>query len=241
MTGKYGKHTAKGEIRFGVLPQTISLQIREPGSAITHFAGFILVLIGSGPLITRASLYGSSLTVISLLTFILSAALLYAASTAYHTIVADKKTTRIFKKIDHMMIPILIAGSYTPFCLITLRENGGHIVFAAIWGMALLSIILKAFWVTCPKWISSAVYLAMGWVCIFVIVPLAQHLPLAAFILLALGGIFYTVGAVIYAMKMKRFNEIHPYFGSHEIFHVFIMLGTLCHYLIMYGYMVYCS
>ena len=225
----------KEKTRFGVLPETISIKIREPGSAITHFLGLILIWIGAGPLLQRAMEHGSITTTLSMFVFILSASLLYVASTLYHSVVMDLKKTLIFRKIDHTMISVLIAGTYTPVCLTALKGQTGYILLGAIWLLALAGIVLKLFFVSWPKWISSVLYVVMGWLCAFALKPLFEVLPLSAFLWLLFGGIAYTLGAVIYAFKLKAFNEKHIYFGSHEIFHIFIMLGTFCHYMLLYN------
>ena len=225
----------KEKTRFGVLPETISIKIREPGSAITHFLGLILIWIGAGPLLQRAMEHGSITTTLSMFVFILSASLLYAASTLYHSVVMDLKKTLIFRKIDHTMISVLIAGTYTPVCLTALKGQTGYILLGAIWLLAPAGIVLKLFFVSWPKWISSVLYVVMGWLCAFALKPLFEVLPLSAFLWLLFGGIAYTLGAVIYAFKLKAFNEKHIYFGSHEIFHIFIMLGTFCHYMLLYN------
>lgn len=232
------KDTKLREItRYGVLPATISLQIREPGSALTHFAGLILMSIGAGPLLMRAKQSGSTFTLAGMIVFVVSCCLLYAASTTYHTVVLDEKKTTVFRKLDHMSISIMIAGTYTPICLTALRGKVGYILLALVWTLALGGVLLKLFWVTCPKWLSSVVYLAMGWLCVFAFPFLEKALTSEAFAWLAGGGIFYTVGAIIYAMHPKKFDARHIYFGSHEIFHVFIMLGTFCHYMLMYRFL----
>ena len=239
MTGTSVRTAGKNEIRFGRLPGTVALQIREPWSAITHFIGLILVMMGSGPLLMRARLLGGTRTVIAMGIFLFTCSALYAASSIYHTVVLDEEKTRIFRKLDHMMIPVMIAGTYTPVCMCVLNDGAGAPLLAAIWCMAIGGIILKALWITCPKWVSSAVYLGMGWLCLFALPSIWSHLPLPAFLWLLAGGILYSVGAVIYALKGKRFNEQHPNFGTHEIFHLFIMAGTFCHYVVMNGYVVY--
>ena len=230
MNSKYREKT-----RFGVLPGTISIAIREPGSAITHFIGLILLWIGAGPLIQRSIEHGVRITAFSMFVFVLSTTLLYAASTLYHSVVLDLKKTLIFRKIDHIMISVLIAGTYTPVCLTALKGKTGYFLLAAIWLLAVGGIILKILFVSCPKWLSSAIYLIMGWLCIFSLKPLFKALPLSGFLWLLFGGIAYTLGAIIYAFKLKAFNEKHIYFGSHEIFHIFIMIGTFCHYMLLFN------
>lgn len=225
--------------RYGVLPATVSFKIREPGSALTHFAGLILMSIGAGPLLMRARQYGSNQTFTGMIIFIVSCCLLYAASTTYHTVVLDEKKTTVFRKLDHMSISVMIAGTYTPICLTALRGKSGYILLAGIWTLALGGMLLKLFWVTCPKWLSSLVYLIMGWFCIFAFPLILKSLPTEAFGWLLAGGAFYTTGAIIYAMHPKKFDARHIYFGSHEIFHIFIMLGTFCHYMLMFRFLAY--
>ncbi len=222
--------------RFGRLPESIFIPIREPGSAFTHAIALMLTLIGAGPLLLKARICGSSATEASMGVFLISACLLYAASTAYHSVVGNKKMTERLRRIDHMSISILIAGTYTPICLTALKGRIGYALLAAIWILAVIGIIFKAVWYTCPRWISSLLYLVMGWLCMAALPAILHALPLGAFIWLLLGGVLYTAGAVIYALKLSRFNARHLYFGSHEIFHCFIMAGTLCHYVVMFGY-----
>ena len=162
--------------------------------------------------------------------------LLYGASATYHSLNLSGRPLRIFRKTDHMMIFILIAGSYTPICLTVLGGKLGYTLLAVIWGLALFGMILKACWITCPKWFSSVIYIAMGWACVAVFGPLLQVLPTAAFLWLLAGGIIYTIGGVIYALKLPLFNAKHEFFGSHEIFHLFVMAGSFCHFIFMYCY-----
>ena len=216
----------------------MQITIREPGSAITHFIAMMMALIAATPLMIKAALSSGSLGLPAMAVFILSMILLYGASTTYHTVNLTGKSLRFFKKLDHMMIFVLIAGTYTPVCLIILGGPLGYTLLALVWGIALIGIILKACWVTCPKWFSSLIYISMGWVCLGVFGTLWDALPHAAFLWLLAGGIFYTAGGVIYALKLPIFNGKHKYFGSHEIFHVFVMLGSICHFIFMYRYVI---
>ena len=214
------------------------LHPKEPGSAITHFIGMILVALAMFPLLSRTFLHSSRIgvSVFSMFIFCMSMFLLYTASTTYHTFELTKCINRRLKKCDHMMIFVMIAGSYTPVCLIVLDNRTGYLMCATVWGTALLGILFKALWVNCPKWVSSILYISMGWLCIFAMSQIMANLPTAAFALLFLGGIFYTVGGVIYALKLDGFNKRHKNFGTHEIFHVFVLLGSLCHYIVMYAF-----
>ena len=128
----------------------------------------------------------------------------------------------------------MIAGSYTPVCLIVLHNHIGYILCALVWSVAILGIILKGCWITCPKWLSSVLYIGMGWLCVLAFVPIFHALPRAGFGWLLAGGIIYTIGGVIYALKVPLFDSRHKNFGSHEIFHIFVMLGSACHFVVMY-------
>lgn len=210
------------------------LIIREPGSAITHYIGMLLSLFAAVPLLVKAKTCGNPDAYTAMEIFMLAMVLLYGASTLYHSLNVKDKFLKVFKKIDHMMIFVLIAGTYTPVCILILGGRMGTLLLAFIWGIAIGGMVLKACWVTCPKWFSSVIYIAMGWACIFVLPTLYQKLSAPAFLWLLAGGILYTVGGVVYALKLKGFNSIHKYFGSHEIFHLFVMGGSFCHFVVMY-------
>ena len=168
----------------------MQITVRDPGSALTHFIGMMMAVLASVPLLVKAAVSSGRLCFIAMAVFMCSMILLYAASTTYHTLNLGEKALKIFKKIDHMMIFVLIAGSYTPVCLITLGGHIGYTLLAVVWGIALFGIILKACWVTCPKWFSSLIYISMGWVCLGVFGTLWDVLPHAAFLWLLIGGVF---------------------------------------------------
>ena len=211
-------------------------KLKDPGSAITHFIGMLMAMFAATPLILRAMRAPDTVHVISLSIFIVSMILLYAASTTYHTFDLSERTNKILKKLDHCMIFVLIAGSYTPICLIGLHGRTGLMLLALVWSIAILGIIFKLCWVTCPKWVSSVLYIAMGWVCVLAFTQILNSLPAAAFNWLLAGGIIYTVGGIIYALKLPIFNAHLKYFGSHEIFHLFVMAGSICHFIMMFEY-----
>lgn len=214
----------------------MQITIREPGSALTHFIGMMMAVFAAMPLLIKAAISGGSATFGAMAVFMASMILLYGASATYHSVNLSGRSLKIFRKIDHMMIFVLIAGSYTPVCLITLGGELGYRLLALVWGIAIVGMLIKAFWVTCPKWFSSLIYISMGWVCVLVFGQLLNSLPAAAFLWLLAGGIIYTVGGVIYALKLPIFNAHHKYFGSHEIFHLFVMGGSICHFIFMYMY-----
>ena len=212
--------------------------IKEPGSAITHFIGMLMAIFAAVPLLIKAAHEPSRIYIISLAIYAASLILLYAASTTYHTFDISEKVNTILKKIDHMMISVLIAGSYTPVCLIVLKGRLGIILLSIVWAIAIAGILIKAFWVYCPKWVSSVLYIGMGWTCVLAFTQLLNNLSPAAFGWLLAGGIIYTVGGVIYALKLPLFNSRHKNFGSHEIFHLFVMAGSACHFVVMYAFLL---
>ena len=214
----------------------MQLTIREPGSAITHFIAMMMAVFASVPLLVKAGLDSGTRNFFAMAVFMGSMILLYAASATYHSVDLSGKELKIFKRIDHMMIFVLIAGSYTPVCLIILGGKLGYSLLALVWGIALIGMLIKAFWVTCPKWFSSVIYIAMGWVVVFAFGPLVHSLTTPAFLWLLAGGIIYTIGGIIYALKLPLFNSLHKTFGSHEIFHLFVMGGSVCHFIFMYCY-----
>lgn len=213
-------------------------RIKDPGSAITHFIGMVMAAIASVPLLIKAAHQPDSVYIIAMSVYAASLILLYAASTTYHTFDISERVNKLLKKIDHMMISILIAGSYTPVCLIALKGRLGVILLSIVWGIAIAGILIKAFWIFCPKWVSSVLYIGMGWTCVLAFTQLLTNLVPAAFGWLLAGGIIYTIGGVIYALKLPLFNSRHQSFGSHEIFHLFVMAGSACHFIVMYGYLL---
>ncbi|MFI3174292.1 MAG: hemolysin III family protein [Bacillota bacterium] len=203
--------------------------LREPMSAATHFLAFLLMIPTFVLLVAKGATFGSTQATIGYTVFGLSALLLYAASTIYHASTASNETNELLRRIDHMMIFVLIAGSYTPVCIVALEKSQGLTLLAVVWGVAATGILMKLFWWSAPRFISTLSYVMMGWLALFVFRPLVQAVGFSGISLLLLSGISYTVGAVIYATKKPNFN--FKYFGFHEIFHVFVMVGTAFHVL----------
>ena len=220
------------------MAEQLKEHIKDPGSAITHFIGMLMAIFAAIPLLLKAAREPSKSYIIAIAVYAASLILLYAASTTYHTFDKSRKVNTILKKIDHMMISVLIAGSYTPICLLVLGGRTGLILLAIVWAFAIAGILIKAFWVFCPKWVSSVLYIGMGWTCVLAFTQLLNSLSPAAFGWLLAGGIIYTVGGVIYALKLPIFNNKHKYFGSHEIFHLFVMAGSACHFVVMYAFVL---
>lgn len=214
----------------------MQITIREPGSAITHFIAMMMAVFATVPLLVKAGIQSGWENFLAMAIFMGSMILLYGASATYHSVDLTGRSLRVFRKLDHMMIFVLIAGSYTPVCLIVLGGKLGYTLLALVWGIAAVGMLVKACWITCPKWFSSVIYIAMGWVCVLVFGPLLKTLSAPAFLWLLAGGIIYTVGGVIYALKLPIFNAKHKSFGSHEVFHLFVMGGSICHFIFMYLY-----
>ena len=213
-----------------------NLKPKEPGSAITHFIGWLMAVFAALPLLIRAAQAPDRIHLVCLTVYIVSMILLYAASTIYHTLDISPRVNQILRKLDHMMIFILIAGTYTPVCVIVIGGQAGLGLLCLIWAIAIVGILIKAFWINCPKWFSSVLYIGMGWVCVLSFTSLINSLSPAAFGGLLAGGIIYTIGGVIYALKLPIFNARHKNFGSHEIFHLFVMAGSFCHFILMYQF-----
>ena len=210
---------------------------REPINGLTHLGGAIAFFIGLLALVIKTTIYKPSIVNISaVIIFGISLILLYSASATYHLVVASDKVIAFLRKIDHSMIFILIAGSYAPYCLIGLGGTLGWTMFIIIATIGICGVLFKMIWFKCPRWISTAIYIGMGWMAIFVVVPLYRAIAIQALILLVLGGVFYTIGAVIYGLKPKSFKFKH--LGFHEIFHIFILLGSLCHFISVYQYII---
>lgn len=220
------------------MSDTIKNHVKDPGSAITHFIGMLMAIFAAVPLLIKAAHEPDRIYVISLAVYAASLILLYAASTTYHTFDISKKVNTILKKIDHMMISVLIAGSYTPICLLVLDRSTGIPLLTLVWGIALVGILFKAFWVSCPKWVSSVLYIGMGWTCVLAFTQILNSMSPVAFGWLLAGGLIYTIGGVIYALKLPIFNNKHKNFGSHEIFHLFVMAGSACHFVVMYVFVL---
>lgn len=213
-------------------------RLKDPGSAITHFIGMLMAIFAAVPLLIKAAHEPGPIYIISISVYTISLILLYFASTIYHSLDISDKRNKQLKTFDHMMIPVLIAGSYTPICLLVLGGHTGYILLAIVWSIAAIEILVKAFWVFCPKWFSSVLYIAMGWTCVLAFTKIINNMSAPAFAWLLTGGIIYTVGGIIYALKLPIFNNKHKNFGSHEIFHLFVMGGSVCHFIVMYVFLL---
>ncbi|MFV0542127.1 MAG: PAQR family membrane homeostasis protein TrhA [Marinicella pacifica] len=196
----------------------------------SHALGLLLSSVGLVLLLMRALTLGTLWHVVSFAVFGISLMLLYAASTIYHMTQTPARRIR-WRVVDHAAIYILIAGTYTPFMLTTLRGSLGWTLFGVTWGIAFVGIILKLFFTGRFTVVSTLMYVAMGWLIMFAIKPLAAALPEAGIYWLIAGGISYTVGAILYAIKVIPYN--------HAIFHFFVLFGSFSHFMAVYGYIIH--
>ncbi|MGB4606980.1 MAG: hemolysin III family protein [Tissierellia bacterium] len=206
---------------------------KEITSALTHLGGAIFGLLALGLLLNAAIKAGSLLALISFLIFGLSMIFLYSTSCIYHFIDSSKKKAKlIMRKLDHIMIFVLIAGTYTPVCLLVLNKDLGYKLLALVWSITIIGAFIKIFWINAPRWISAGLYLGMGWLSVLVFMPLVESMAPGGIFWLVAGGLLYTVGGVIYGLKKPNIDK--PWFGFHELFHLFVLAGTFCHFMMMY-------
>ena len=205
----------------------------RPWSAITHGIGAVLALIGTVLLMVQAALQGGDpWKLVSFAIYGASMVGLYTASTLYHCVDTSVRGRINLRKYDHTSIYFLIAGTYTPVCLTALRGPWGWSLFGVIWGLTVAGVFMSLFRITCPRALTATIYIAMGWLAVIAIWPLWNAVGFAGLFWLVLGGVLYTVGGVLYALKWPGRNN--PRFGCHEIFHVFILLGSIAHFLMIY-------
>jgi hemolysin III len=203
--------------------------LEEIFNSITHGTGALMSLAGLVLLIVFASLYGETRHIVSCTIFGVSLVLLYTASTLYHSF-RKPRVKFVFRIVDHSCIYILIAGTYTPFMLVAVRGVLGWTIFGIVWGMTVLGILFKSFFIHRFKILSTLAYIAMGWIAIFAIKPIFQSLSEGAIFWLIAGGLAYTVGTIFYAWKKLPFN--------HAIWHSFVLAGSICHFVAVLFYVI---
>ncbi|MDD7268080.1 MAG: hemolysin III family protein [Lachnospiraceae bacterium] len=212
-----------------------SIVLKDFWSAVTHMMGIVMTASIAPFMLFRAA--GNARPIPALLSagiYLFSMLLLYTASTVYHSLDLGFTGNTRLKRFDHLSIFALIAGSYTPLCVLALPQPLGYRLLAVVWSIALLGMGLKLFWIYCPKWVSSVLYIAMGWVCAFALPSITKVLSTVDFLLLLFGGLSFTVGGIIYGIKWHSFDAGHPNFGTHEIFHLFVLLGSILQFICFY-------
>jgi len=203
----------------------------EVANTFTHGLGLIFSIVALVVLIVYSSMKGTTLHVVSCTIFGSSLVLLYLASSLYHAVSHVHLKNHLFRRLDHICIYFLIAGTYTPFALLALRGPSGWTIFAVVWFLAIAGTFFKIFWGARYPFLSILGYILMGWVVIFAIKPLVLNLALGGLILLVLGGLFYTVGCYFYLKDEKI-----CYF--HALWHIMVMIGSLCHFLSVFFYLI---
>ncbi len=205
--------------------------LREPVSGLTHLAGAIVALIGQIVLLVMG--WPGVEKIIATLIYGLSLIGLFSASAVYHLVNAGPKVTAALRKLDHAAIYLLIAGSYTPFCLLAFEGFFRWGMLAIVWTFALVGIIVKLFYMGAPRWVSAAIYLLMGWLCLLAAGEMFTALPTFSLAWMIAGGVIYTLGAVVYAAKL--FDFAPGKFGFHEVWHIFVLLGATAHFIAVLG------
>lgn len=209
-------------------------KLKDPVSALSHLLGAILAIVATIILLMAVH---QPLERLGMAVFGATLICLYAASTIYHALDISAKVNLILRKIDHAMIYVLIAGTYTPICLIALKGAWGTYLLITIWAIALAGIALTLLWFEAPRRLTTIIYVLMGWLAVVATLPLQQAIGWVGLAWLLGGGIFYTVGAVIYATKRPRIT--FPLVGFHEIFHIFVLAGSFCHFILMLKHLPY--
>ncbi|MCX6149986.1 MAG: hemolysin III family protein [Ignavibacteriales bacterium] len=207
-------------------------KFRDPFSGLSHLVTAISALVGLIFLIFTCR--GDLIKLISLLVYGMSLIIMFSISSAYHLTSAKPKTIEILRKLDHSAIFILIAGTYTPICINLLTGFWRWGLLIIIWLIAIIGIIVKLFIIKAPRWISASIYVAMGWLALIAMNEIVTVFPTGALIWLFLGGVIFTLGSVIYSFKLMNF--VPGVFGFHEVWHIFVILGGLCHYILIFKY-----
>lgn len=212
---------------------TLSRTFREPISGLTHLFGTILSIFGTFGLLAPAAHPAELLHSVAFAVFGTSLTALYGASSAYHLLRLSDNGMRWLRRLDHTMIYVLIAGTYTPVCLVALRGVWGWTLLGVIWGLALAGSLVTLFYLNKPRWLTAAIYIGMGWLVVAAFGPLMERMPVAGFLWALAGGLLYTGGAVIYALK--RPDPWPGVFGFHELWHLFVLAGSAAHFIMVYA------
>jgi hemolysin III len=207
----------------------MSLKFREPVSGLTHLGAAIAAAVGLIILLVLG--WGDPQKMFAFLIYGLSLVLMFTASAAYHLIRANPQVELRLRKLDHSAIYLLIAGTYTPVCLTFFTGFWRWGLLGIVWGFALVGILVKMFVINAPRWVTAGIYLVMGWLAVFAIPQIVTIMPAAAMFWLVAGGLFFTLGAIIYITK--RMDFLPGIFGFHEVWHIFVILGCLSHFILV--------
>jgi hemolysin III len=209
-------------------------RFREPVNGLTHLVGGLLASVGLGVLLATAARAGRADQLVAFGIFGFSLIALYTASALYHLLPLSPAGVARMRRVDHMSIFVLIAGTYTPFCLLALDGGWRVGLLGLIWGLALCGILLKLLWMDAPRWLSVALYLGMGWVAVIAAPALFRAVPAGGMAWVLAGAVVYSAGALIYGLR--RPNPIPGVFGFHELWHLFVVAGSACHFWAVLGY-----
>jgi hemolysin III len=209
-------------------------RFREPVNGLTHLVGGLLASVGLGVLLATAARAGRVDQLVAFGIFGFSLIALYTASALYHLLPLSPSGVAKMRRVDHMSIFVLIAGTYTPFCLLALDGGWRVGLLGLIWGLALCGILLKLFWMGAPRWLSVALYLGIGWVAVIAAPALFRAVPAGGMAWVLAGALVYSAGALIYGLR--RPNPMPGVFGFHELWHLFVVAGSACHFWAVLGY-----
>ncbi len=206
-------------------------KLREPVNSLTHWGGAVLALVGLIALLIVG--WSTPAKIISLAIYGVSLIFLFSASATYHMVRVKDKALEIFRKIDHSAIFVLIAGTYTPFCVNAFEGFWKWGMLSIIWSLALIGILVKIFYIGAPRWLNAVIYVVMGWFSVAAAGQMLATLPVWVFTWLIIGGVIYTLGAIVYATKIFNFKP--GVFGFHEVWHIFVLLAAAAHYVAVLG------
>jgi len=206
-------------------------KLREPVNSLTHWVGAAFALIGLIALLIVG--WSTPAKIISLTIYGVSLITMFSASATYHMVRVKDKALEIFRKVDHSAIYLLIAGTYTPFCVNAFDGFWKWGMLSIIWSLALIGIIVKVFYIRAPRWVNAMIYVIMGWLSVSAAGQMLAVLPAWVFGWLIAGGVIYTLGAIVYATKILNFKP--GVFGFHEVWHIFVMLAAAAHFVAVLG------
>lgn len=210
-------------------------KLREPVNSLTHWGGAVLALVGLVALLIVG--WSTPAKIISLAIYGVSLIFLFSASATYHMVRVKDKALEIFRKIDHSAIFVLIAGTYTPFCVNAFEGFWKWGMLSIIWSLAFIGILVKIFYIGAPRWLNALIYVVMGWFSVAAAGQMLATLPVWVFTWLIIGGVVYTLGAIVYATKMFNFKP--GVFGFHEVWHIFVLLAAAAHFVAVMGVAIY--